>query len=188
MSNDTAPKRDFTSLYTYTGRKFDVMDPPDRMADALDIRDIAHALSLLCRYGGHSSRFYSVAEHSFLMSYLVPEEDALAALLHDATEAYVVDVPRGVKNALGDAYRVLEARVWTAIGHRFGLAPSLPDSVKYFDNAILLTEKDALIHPGVPEWLVGGGYEKPYVDIVGFTPAVAEAMFLQRYKQLSEGK
>jgi len=185
MGNDTAPKRDFTHLYTYTGRKFDVADP---RPEDVDIADIAHALSLLCRYGGHSSRFYSVAEHSVIMSYLVPEKDALAALLHDATEAYVVDLPRGVKNAIGEPYRRLEARVWYAVCKRFCLDPDLPDSVKYYDNAILLAEKDALIHPSVPEWLVGLGYEKPEIDVVGFSPAVAEAMFLQRFKQLTEGK
>jgi hypothetical protein len=118
----------------------------------------------------------------------VPEEDALAALLHDATEAYVVDVPRGVKNALGKAYRDLEAGVWAVVAGRFDLAINLPASVKYMDNAILLAEKDALIEPTVPAWLVGMGFEKPDVEIVGFTPMVAESMFLQRYKQLTEGK
>lgn len=185
MSNDTAPSRDFTWLYTYSGVRFDVEDP---RPENINIIDIAHALSLLCRYGGHSSRFYSVAEHSVLVSYLVPEEDALAGLLHDATEAYVVDLPRGVKNAIGYRYRMLEVAVWDAIVKQFGLASKLPESVKYADNAILLTEKKALMHPSVPEWLVGMGYEEPNVEIVGFTSRVAEAMFLQRFKQLTRAK
>lgn len=185
MSNDTAVKKDFTYLYTYTGRKFDVAAPDVR---EVDIRDIAHALSLLCRYGGHASKFYSVAEHSVHMSNLVPSKDALAALLHDATEAYVVDVPRGVKNALGRAYKNLEDGVWAVIATKFDLAPNLPPSVKYYDNAILLAEKDALIHPDVPEWLVGQGFEKPEITIKGWPPAIAEAAFMRRFKQLTEGK
>ena len=72
-------------IQTYSGKKF-WLDPP--MWDQIDIIDIAHALSMTCRYGGHSKFFYSVAQHCCLMSRLVPKRLALAALLHDAVEAY----------------------------------------------------------------------------------------------------
>jgi hypothetical protein len=71
--------------------------PLDPRAHEVRITDIAYALSKLCRYGGHCSDFYSVAEHSVLASYLVPARLALSALLHDAAEAYLVDLPRPIK-------------------------------------------------------------------------------------------
>src|ERR1051325_11429351 len=109
-------------MQTFSGRRFYPLSP---RSDELDPADIAHALSLLCRYGGHVERFYSVAEHCVLMSEWVDPANALAALLHDATEAYVVDVPRPLKRQLA-GYREIEAAVWLAIATRFGLELALP--------------------------------------------------------------
>ena len=79
---------------TYTGKKFHIFDPS---LDEIDIADIAHSLSLICRYGGHLPEHYSVAQHSVLVSNLVPENIALEALLHDAEEAYTGDMIRPFK-------------------------------------------------------------------------------------------
>src|SRR5438128_12538670 len=78
-------------MQTYTGRAFYPLDP---RLDDICIEDIAHALSMLCRYGGQCQEFYSVAEHSVLMSYAVNPQHALWALLHDATESYMGDLIR----------------------------------------------------------------------------------------------
>jgi hypothetical protein len=121
-------------MQTYTGRRYYPLDP---RAAEIEAADIAHALSLLCRYGGHVDRFYSVAEHCVLMSEAVAPENALAALLHDATEAYVCDVPRPLKRQLRN-YADLEAAVWLAICDRYQLFPVLPDEVKAADNRILI--------------------------------------------------
>src|SRR3954454_351254 len=110
-------------MQTYSGRRFYPMNPRPSEIDPVDI---AHALSLLCRYGGHVDRFYSVAEHCVLMSQAVAPENALAALLHDATEAYVCDVPRPLKRQL-PGYAAIEAMVWLAIVARFDIALQLPD-------------------------------------------------------------
>jgi hypothetical protein len=83
-------------MQTFTGRAFYPLDP---RPEDIDPVDIAHALSLICRYGGHSSRFYSVAEHCVLMSHAVAPEHALWALLHDATEAYLGDMIRPLKRS-----------------------------------------------------------------------------------------
>src|SRR5689334_2642685 len=112
-------------MQTFTGRRFYPLSP---RPGEIDPADIAHALSLLCRYGGHVDRFYSVAEHCVLMSQAVAPEDALAALLHDATEAYVVDVPRPLKRQLA-GYREIEEQVWFAIAYRFRLDYELPAAV-----------------------------------------------------------
>lgn len=161
-------------MQTWTGRRFYPLDP---RPEDMDPRDIAHALSLLCRYGGHVDRFYSVAEHCILMSRAVSPKNALDALLHDATEAYVVDVPRPLKNAIS-AYRKIEAGVWVAIVERFHISPVLPAEVDEADNRILLTERDALMRNATPPWYQDGHFEPLPVRIEGWLPHEAEERYL----------
>ena len=159
-------------MQTFTGAQFFPMDP---RPEDIDPRDIAHALSLLCRYGGHVTRFYSVAEHCVLMAGAVPREDALAALLHDATEAYVVDVPRPLKRYLPE-YRRIEDTVWQAIAERFGVNPILPASVHDADSRILLAERAALMTPTDYDWSVPGN---PLSVVIGaWSPYHAEKAYL----------
>lgn len=163
-------------MQLYSGKRYHPLDP--RVED-IDPLDIAHALSMLCRYGGHITRFYSVAEHCILMSLAVPPQDALAALLHDATEAYVVDVPRPVKRYIPD-YKAIEARVWSVIARRFGIPEELPESVHDADNRILRNESAELM----PSNGWSSNRELLPVTIVGMHPAQAEAMYLARLKEL----
>ena len=134
-------------LQTFTGRAFWPCDPdPEDVA----IEDIAHALARQCRFGGHvTCAHYSVAEHSVRVSWIVPEAHALAALLHDAAEAYVIDVPRPVKNALGEAYRAIERGVARAVGLCFGVElVDLHPEVRLADEIMLATEvRDVMASP-----------------------------------------
>lgn len=166
-------------MQTYTGVRFYPLDP---RAEEIDPRDIAHALSLLCRYGGHVDRFYSVAEHCVLMAEAVPPEYALAALLHDATEAYVCDVPRPLKRQLA-GYREIEDNVWLAIASRFGVDPAVPSIVKEADNRILLTERDALMPNTRYSWSVDGMEPLP-VTVAGWPPEIAEVRYLATLRRL----
>lgn len=167
-------------MQTYTGRRYFPMDP---RPEDIEPEDIAHALSLLCRYGGHIDRFYSVAEHCVNVSHTVAPEHALAALLHDATEAYVVDVPRPVKRYLAD-YRMVEAKVWIAIASRFGVSPNLHEQVKEHDTRILLDERTELMRNAeVGAWSMDG-MEPLGVRIMGYEPAKAERMYLTRLAEL----
>lgn len=164
-------------MQTRSGGRFYPLDP--RAADVKP-SDIAHALSLLCRYGGHVERFYSVAEHCVLMSEAVAPEHALAALLHDATEAYVVDVPRPLKRVLA-GYREIEDRVWLAIAERFGVPPVIPAGVHLADDRILLTEREALM-PRAERgaWSQDGMMRPLPVTITGWPPEIAEQRYLTR--------
>lgn len=178
MTDDTWLRGDW--MQTYTGRRYYPLDPK---VEEIDPRDIAHALSLLCRYGGHTSRFYSVAEHCVLMSYAVPLQDALAALLHDATEAYVVDVPRPVKRYLRD-YKDIEDAVWQVIARRFRISTDLPPSVKEADNRILLNEKAALLPASEFAWPGLDGLKPLDISIPAWSPQRAELEYAQRLSKL----
>jgi hypothetical protein len=157
------------------------MDPDPIEIDPLDI---AHALSMLCRYNGHVDRFYSVAEHCILMSNAVPAEDALWALLHDATEAYVGDMIRPLKRFMPD-YIVVENRLMEAIASRFGLTGPMPSSVKDADNRILLTERAALLSVSPAPWGFGLEDLEPLpVFVSGWAPEVGQTMYLDRLGEL----
>src|SRR4051812_44303587 len=102
-------------IQTYSGKQFFPMRP---IGGDIDIEDIAHALSNQCRFSGHCQRFYSVAEHSLRVAELVTPQHKLWALLHDASEAYLVDLPTPIKRTL-EEYRNAENRVMKAICRAF---------------------------------------------------------------------
>lgn len=166
-------------MQTFTGRQFWPLDP---RPEEIFIEDIAHALSMACRYGGHCLRFYSVAEHSVLVSYVVPPSIALSGLLHDAAEAYVADVIRPIKPHLS-GYHDIEQRVWLSVAERFGLDAALPDSVKSADNAVLLAEQAKNMAPAPAPWCIPGVAAN--VPIACWSPEIAERRFLQRFAELT---
>lgn len=135
-------------IQTSLGGQFWPIDP---RADEIDPEDVAHALSLLCRFGGHCLRFYSVAEHSVLLSRAVAPENRLWALLHDATEAYLVDVPRPLKPFLV-GYREAEDKIAVAVCERFGLPLQMPAEVKAADTRILTDERHQNMAPAPKPW------------------------------------
>lgn len=168
-------------IQTYTGRAFYPLDP---RPDNIDPIDIAHALSMLCRYGGHSHRFFSVAEHCVLMSYAVAPENALWALLHDAAEGLgMVDLPRPVKRAI-PLYRAVEDRVMEAVCKRFDLDPVCPAEVKAADTRILSDERAALKGPPPLPWVSLENVEPLGVSISCWPPESAEWWYRHRLVEL----
>lgn len=168
-------------IQTYTGRKFDLLDP---QPDMICIEDIAHALSNVCRYTGHCKEFYSVAQHSVYVSGNVAQQHKLQALLHDATEAYVTDVSRPLKQLL-PAYKQIEARVWRVIAARFGLPEELAPEVKAADNLLLMTERESLMAVKPELWAPELEAIKPLpVRIHGWDPRVAESRFTRAFNRL----
>jgi 5'-deoxynucleotidase YfbR-like HD superfamily hydrolase len=171
-----------SAIRTYTGKLFDFLDPE---ASPISIEDIAHSLSLLCRFAGHSKIFYSVAEHSVRVSWICPKEFRLWGLMHDAGECYCVDVPRPLKHLKGmEAYRAHEKRVMQAICKQFGMDPVEPPDVKEADNVMLVTEQRDLLNNSIPDFNV-----QPLLSTLKpWTSQYAEHMFLENFKDLTQDK
>lgn len=163
----------------YGGRMFWPMDP--RPAE-IHIEDIAHALSLICRFGGHCKEFYSVAEHSVRVSQLLPPELALDGLLHDAAEAYIGDMVRPLKAMLPE-YCSAEDLIRKAIAARYGINPIEPPEVTFADNVMLATEARDLLHAPPAPWLE---LPPPLPERVWpqIWPDMAEKLFLRQFTAL----
>ena len=136
-------------IQVYSGKPFHFQNPDP---EEVEIEDIAHTLSLLCRFGGHCTEFYSVADHSIRCAENAPKEFRLEALLHDASEAYLVDMPRPIKYTL-QGYLDLEKKIELVINKKFGLPQQMSPEVKFLDNKMLATEKRDLMRPEVKEWV-----------------------------------
>lgn len=174
----------FTS---YTRRTLYVLDP---RPEDICIEDIAHALSLIPRFGGHSREHYSVAVHSWLVAFLVSRkhpELALPGLLHDATEAYLGDVIKPLKWVLGDSYRQLEDRWGSVIGEAFGieLAPLHP-AIKQADLVALVTEHPQVFE-GEPRPLPIKAKAAPIHIRTWWRSEAAEQWFLRSFRALRRG-
>jgi hypothetical protein len=167
-------------MQTFTGR---VYYPTDPRAEDVFIEDIAHSLSLQCRYAGHCILHYSVAEHSVHIARWLRQHygplTAFYGLLHDATEAYCVDVPRPLKPSLTN-YKVIEQLNWTAIAKRFGLPVEMPAAVHEADTRII---GDELVNMRPMSW--HARHDNPLGVQVGcWSPAVAEEEFLWTFAAL----
>lgn len=155
-----------------------------------DIEDIAHALSMICRYTGHCSHFYSVAQHSVYVSHIVPQELAFEGLMHDAAEAYIGDVNKPLKMQLPE-YQRIEDEVEHALLTAFGIELPLPPAIKRADLQMLKVEKEALMRVqdarrwyGDDYWTTVKDVEDPNIIIRPLDPRAAKDAFLQRFYHL----
>lgn len=169
-----------TWILTQSGKHFDFADPQPAQ---IDIVDIAHALSHECRYAGHTRSFYSVAQHSVLVSRIVPAEHALEALLHDAAEAYCKDIPTPLKALLPD-YNGIELSVELAIRRTFGLPIAMQPCVKHADRILLATERRDLMPADDTPWPILSGIEPLPQPIEPLGPFDAHKLFMSRWAEL----
>lgn len=155
-------------IRTFTGTYIDVFEPK---LELINIEDIAHSLSRQCRFGGHVINYYSVAEHSIWVAQRVPKDQKLAALLHDASEAYLVDIPKPIKRHFPQ-YNDMEDQMMKAISLKFGFQYPFHSSIKEADKAALQWEWD----------------NKVLVDLdpqSNLSPQAAKLKFLDFFYQIS---
>ncbi len=144
------PTRAGDWMQTYSGVEFYPLDP---RAEEVNIEDIANALSKACRYAGHCLRFYSVAEHCVHVADKAPFALKLTALMHDASEAYLVDMPRPIKPFIG-GYAEIEDRLMKVIAAKFGFLWPVPPEIKKLDNGILNDEREQNMVSPPRDWQV----------------------------------
>jgi uncharacterized protein len=181
-----APPAPGPYLQTVSGRWVNPFDPDP---DQIDVGDIARALGNLCRFGGHSRVFYSVAQHSVIVSELVEQrggdaEDAFAALMHDATEAYLGDMPHPLKHrsALGESFRAAEDHLADTIRDRFAIRRDVPE-VKRVDRALLATERRAF-SADTWHWPELDGVEPLDLELTPWAADDATRAFERRFTEL----
>ncbi len=180
-----------TWIQTYLGLAFD-LDAP--RVEQIEIEDIAHALSNICRYNGHCAWHYSVAQHSVYVAQLieaVEPELALVGLLHDSAEAYIGDWSSPLKQVfrkIAIAVLGLEHDIERVIGERYGVDLVTRNKlIKQADLVTLADEKAALFGPSPrPNWAASSGYaahEPSGRAIERWTPEYAKARFLSAFER-----
>lgn len=157
-------------IRTFTGKYVNVFNPTPEM---ICIEDIAHSLSNQCRFAGHLKQFYSVADHSINCAMQVAEEHKLAALLHDASEAYLIDIPSPIKKRLTN-YHEIEDNLMRLIANKFGFTYPFDPVIKEIDEYMLRTEWDCLMLGNE-----GPKFLKPLIN------TDAEFVFIRLYKELT---
>ena len=171
-------------IQTYTDKSFWPFRP---RPEDIDIADIAHALSMKCRFNGHSKRFYSVAEHSVLLTRLLsrdggppPVSIAMSGLMHDAAEAYLADIPSPIKRYLS-GIEVLEYQILAVIFEKFGCQWPIPQEVLFADQVMLHTEALQLM-ANTSQWSRDNLPMPPAdIELHFWSPEEAESEFLQRF-------
>lgn len=179
-------------IMTNSGAYFDYNHPEEWDGP---IEDIAHALSNICRFAGHTDRFYSVAQHCVNASYIVPQEYAFTALCHDMAEAFTNDITTPLKTAL-PIFKELEQRIESTMANRFAFDYPYPDEVHLADKKMLKIERERLFKKAnkLEEWEMLRGIEIDDVEAleaVGLvrmglmTPTAACQLFLLRFRELT---
>jgi len=172
------------SITTFSGIQFWPLLPNP---DHIRVDDIAHALSHQCRFAGHVRLFYSVAEHSVRVSQLCRPEDALWGLLHDASEAFLCDIPAPLKELPQfEAYRAAERILQGAIAQRFGFPAEQPRSVTEADRKMLEIELRDLFNSPEASRPAKGPRRKPMAITHPWQPRIAQARFLSRFRGLCQ--
>jgi len=156
-------------IRTFSGIYMNIFEPKPEM---ICIEDIAHSLSNQCRFGGHLPNFYSVSQHSIMVSGLVPKEHFLAALLHDASEAYLMDIPTPIKRRLSN-YKELENNIMVVVAEKYNFEWPLSKEVKEADQIMLVSEWHCL--------MLGQASRNP---IIPLAPGKAKTLFLNTCRAL----
>lgn len=168
------------TIQTQSGRIVDLLNfnPSD-----VDIDDIAHALAHQCRFGGHVREFVSVAQHSVLVSMLVPPQFQLHGLLHDGHEAYMTDIPTPLKRLLPEYYVIAEG-VQKAINNRFALSEQEPLEVKEADRKALVIEAMNFM-PSSDYWIEQAKSIGNKIPILkAMPPDEAKLLFVNRFYEI----
>lgn len=174
-------------MTTYTGIKFNPLKPTP---DMVNIYDIAHALSQIARWGGHLRCHYSVAQHCVMVAEICDPDDQPIGLLHDATEAYIGDMIRPLKylKQMYGVYKKIEHRIDGAIAKAFGLETIEKTRSVEIADIVQLSMENIHLKLKPSGWAFDTLEKYPQFKnlkpLVPWSPEVAEAKYLQKFKDL----
>ena len=180
MDKNQLEETRFDYLSLNNGKRISILEPEQ---DTMDIITIANSLSNLCRFMGQVNDFYSVAQHSVMVSHLVPTQHAYAGLMHDATEAFCGDLVKPIKQKLPE-YSVIEERMWNALRQRYNLPMALPSSVHVADRIMVKTESRDLQTGDIWKSWYPDFQPLPF-PIIPLLPKDAFTLFLARHAELT---
>lgn len=189
LPSDVEPAPTGAYLSTFSGKRIHLDDP---QTDQIDLADIARGLAHEGRFSGQTSRFYSVAQHSLLVTAAVKnaggdEQIQRQALLHDAPEAYLKDIPSPLKARM-PGYHEIEEMLWWRVCDRFDIPPKVHDLVAWADAAALTIERQHLM-PNTEAWPFDvkwpfDRFGDPGVMFLHWPPEPARAVFADRARLL----
>lgn len=172
-------------IQAYTGGKIHVVA---LRPEEITISDIAAGLCHESRFNGQyaPNKFYSVAEHCVHVSRMCERKDALYGLLHDASEAYLKDIPSPLKHSpMMTQYRKLEAATQKKIFEKFGLTGVCPQSVHDADERLLAIEAHVLKRPIHPDWKINPVWTSDVPLYLGWPCEKAYDEFMKRFEELT---
>lgn len=178
MKIEDAPK---DSIRTYSGLFINVFEPTPEM---ICIRDVAHSLSQQPRFAGHLFKFYSVAQHSVLCMRGVSTKNKMGALLHDASEGYLLDIPSPIKKRMPE-YKSMEDKLMAVIAKKYNFDFPLTEEIHKIDREMLLMEWETLMinkDETFPCWSQAQAedeFMKAYLECSKHNPSVIEAIECQ---------
>lgn len=176
MNAENPPEKQYGYIVLSNGNRLDLLNPDPAM---MDIETIAGPLSRLCRFSGQIREFYSVAQHSVLVSDMVPEEHRFTALMHDATEAFCADMPKPIKQLCPD-YEAIEERMWKALCQRYDLPLVLPHCIHIADRRAVIMEARCFMDGD--DWVTWyPGLDIPEAHLFSLNPEEAEEHFLDHF-------
>ena len=171
-----------TFIQTHSGYRVSLLDPDP---DDINIEDIAWSLAHQCRFGGHCKQFYSVAEHSMLVADLLPRDLKFEGLLHDAAEAYILDLPSPLKQLLPE-YKSIENKFTFAIREAFGLGPEesrIKMMIKQADIIALATEARDLMR-NTEDWEILQDVKPRDGSVLAMPSFNAYTLFIEMFTEL----
>lgn len=171
-----------TEILTYSGGFYNFAEPS---LSVYTIEDVAQALSMTCRFGGHTRKFYSVCQHAVMVSYLVAEENAREGLHHDDVEAFLTDIPSPLKQLLPD-YKNYEHKAEEDHARRFNLRFPYPADVKRADLIMLASEMKSLMPRMQNEYDLLRGVIPLKAEVKPWSPEKAKREYLKRHYELEE--
>jgi hypothetical protein len=168
-------------IKTASGLKFHIFHPSIK---EVSLYDVAHSLSLLCRFNGHTPFLYTVGAHSIIGSYVCEPIFAKDFLMHDSTESFIGDMATPLKREMSE-FKKVENNIYKTIAEKFKVSNPLPKEIKEMDKLMFMMEWVYLMSGKKPNGIELPMSKKRFMSIATLPPEKIERLFIKRFRELS---